>query len=98
MRMEGEGQLPESLFVPHVIRCWQAGARAMPPLPEVGRALCAESDGFCIDERYQSPVALALRVYPPQARVGPGGIACSAFQLAWARWEHSNRASSSEDA
>ncbi len=26
-------------------------ARAMPPLTGVGRALRAESDGFCIDER-----------------------------------------------
>jgi len=58
----------------------------MSPLPEVGRALCAESDGFCIDERYHNPVALALRVYPPQTTVGPGGIACSAFQLARAHW------------
>ena len=82
MRMKGEEQLPEKLFVPQILLLWQAGARAMPPMSEVGRALCAESDGYCIDERYYSSVALALRVYPPQARVKPSGIACSAFQLA----------------
>ncbi len=54
----------------------------MPPLPGVGRTLCAEATGFCIEEHYYSQVALALRVYLPQARVRPGGIACSAFQLA----------------
>ncbi len=26
----------------------------MPPLAEVGRALCAESDGACVDECYHS--------------------------------------------
>ena len=82
MRMRGEEQLPENLFLPQIFCRRQAGARAMPPMSEVGRALRAESDGFCIDERYHSPVALALRVYPPQARVWPGGIACSAFRLA----------------
>jgi hypothetical protein len=82
MRMRGEEQLLENLFVPQILLLRQAGARAMPPLSEVGRALCAESDGFCIDERFYSPVALALRVYPPQARVDSLGIACSAFRLA----------------
>ena len=80
--MRSEEQLPENLFMLQTLLLQQAGARAMPPLPEVGRALCAESDGFCIDERSHCPVALALRVYPPQARVWPSGIACSAFQLA----------------
>jgi len=70
----------------------------MPPLSEVGRALRAESDGFCIDERYHSPIALALRVYPPQARVDSLGIACSAFQLAGDTGRAIMRASSSEDA
>jgi hypothetical protein len=27
----------------------------MPPMSEVGRALCAESDGYCIDEPDHSP-------------------------------------------
>lgn len=82
MRMRGEEQLPENLFVPQIFPLWQAGVRTMSPMSEVGRARCAESDGYCIDERYYSPVALALRVYPPQARVRPGGIACSVFRLA----------------
>src|SRR5690349_4536201 len=37
----------------------------------------------CIDDLFRSPVALALRVYPPVSRVGPSGIACSAL-LAYA--------------
>jgi|GraSoi2013_115cm_1033766.scaffolds.fasta_scaffold08510_4 hypothetical protein len=56
-------------------------ARAMPPLTWAGRALCAESDrGFCIDERHRTPVALALRVYPP----GQGsGLAASLAPHSW---------------
>ncbi|GCE07821.1 hypothetical protein KDAU_51500 [Dictyobacter aurantiacus] len=43
----------------------------MLPLTWVSRALCAESEqGFCIDERYRTPVTLALRVYPPGQGLG----------------------------
>jgi hypothetical protein len=36
MRMSGEEQLPENLFMPQILLLRQAGARAMPPLSEVG--------------------------------------------------------------
>ncbi len=51
MRMRGEEQLPENLFLPQTFLLRQAGARAMPPMSELGRALRAESDRSCIDER-----------------------------------------------
>jgi hypothetical protein len=70
----------------------------MPPLAGVGKLSAPRATGFCIDGYVRPPVALALRAYQPQPRVGPGGIACSAFQLAWAQWEHANEASSSQDA
>jgi hypothetical protein len=55
MRMKSEEQLPESLLMLRTLLLRQAGARAMPPMSEVGRALCAESDGYCIDEHDHSP-------------------------------------------
>ncbi len=57
----------------------EPGARAMPPLTGVGERCAPRATWFCIDERTCRQVALALRVYPPLSRVGPGGIACSAL-------------------
>jgi hypothetical protein len=51
----------------------------MPPLTWVGERFAPRATWSCIDERTRSLVALALRVYPPKSRVGPGGIACSAL-------------------
>jgi hypothetical protein len=50
----------------------------MPPLTGVAERCAPRAIWFCIDERTRRQVALALRVYPPLSRVGPGGIACSA--------------------
>ena len=55
-------------------------ARAMPPLTGVDERCAPRATWFCIDERTRRQVALALRVYPPLSRVGPGGIACSALR------------------
>ncbi len=57
----------------------EPGARAMPPLTWVGERFAPRATWSCIDDLFRSPVALALRVYPPVSRVGPGGIACSAL-------------------
>jgi len=51
----------------------------MPPLTGVGERFAPRATWYCIDDLFRSPVALALRVYPPLSRVGPGGIACSAL-------------------
>ncbi len=51
----------------------------MPPLTGLGERQAPRATWFCIDERDSSQVALALRVYPSQSRVGPSGIACSAL-------------------
>jgi hypothetical protein len=50
----------------------------MPPLTGAGERLAPRATWFCIDAPKRSPVALALRVFPLQSRVRPGGIACSA--------------------
>ena len=62
----------------HPQRSVEPGARAMPPLTGVGERCAPRATWFCIDERTRRQVALALRVYLPLSRVGPGGIACSA--------------------
>lgn len=51
----------------------------MPSLHGVDALSAPKAPGFCIDERSTLPGAFALRVYQPHARVGPGGIACSAL-------------------
>ena len=51
----------------------------MPPLTEEGeREPRRERPGPALMSVTVQQVALALRVYPPLSRVGPGGIACSA--------------------
>jgi hypothetical protein len=85
-------------FVTCSALCYQqAGARAMPPLAGVWKLSTPRVTGSALMS-ISVPVALALQVYQPQPRVGPGGIACSAFQLAKAHWSHFDRASSSQDA
>ena len=67
----------------------------MPPLTGVGERCAPRATWSCIDERNRSPVALALRVYPPLSRVDSLGIACSApwHELAF---QHPDRTSSSQ--
>ena len=49
------------------------------PLTGVDERCAPRATWSCIDERTHRQAALALRVYPPLSRVGPGGIACSAL-------------------
>jgi hypothetical protein len=67
----------------------------MPPLTGVGERYAPRATWFCIDERNRSPVALALRVYPP--RQG-SGLAASLAPRPWHEptFQHPDRASSSQ--
>jgi hypothetical protein len=58
----------------------EPGARAMPPVTGVGERCAPRATWSCIDERNHSPVALALRVYPPSQG---SGLAASLAPRPW---------------
>jgi hypothetical protein len=55
-------------------------ARAMPPLTWVGERCAPRATWSCIDDLFRSPVALALRVYPPSQG---SGLAASLAPRPW---------------
>src|SRR6266700_4487851 len=68
----------------------EPGARAMPPLTWVGERFAPRATWSCIDDLYRSPVALALRVYPPSQG---SGLAASLAPRPW----HGQRFSTSTE-
>jgi hypothetical protein len=98
MPMKSEEQLPESLLMLRTLLLRQAGARAMPPMSEVGRALCAESDGYCIDEHDHGP---SLSLFESTHLRQGSGLAASLVprsSLQGHDGRTATRASSSQDA
>jgi hypothetical protein len=67
----------------------------MPPLTGVGERCAPRATWSCIDEHYRSPVALALRVYPPSQG---SGRAASLAPRSWHEraFEYPDWASSSQ--
>jgi hypothetical protein len=65
-------------------------ARAMPPLTWVGERCAPRATWSCIDDLFRSPVALALRVYPPSQG---SGLAASLAPRPW----HGQRLSTSTE-
>src|SRR6266487_5439526 len=68
----------------------EPGARAMPPLTWVGERFAPRATWSCIDDLFRSPVALALRVYPPSQG---SGLAASLAPRPW----HGQRLSTSAE-
>ena len=64
----------------------------MPPLTGEAERFAPRATGFCIDERRPSPGRSRSWSLASPSRVSSFGIACSAFRLAWATWQHFQRA------
>jgi hypothetical protein len=74
MRMRGEKQLPENLFIPQILLLRRAGARAMPPLAEVGKLSAPRAAGFCSAPHQRQKVSVPKGMHCLTKIFGSGSL------------------------